>query len=148
MDRTLFLSYLTLVLITASGCGHSAPVKSGAPTIGLADKTSICELVALGGRAEGRKVRLDAVYTTDRFESTSITDPKCPGIVVRARDADSVDPSMKEFDTAVLGSVEDHSVRVFAFDVSGTFEWTSGKKPHGILFIERVWAFKRIPYTQ
>ena len=106
---------------------------------------SICELAKLGNDMDGHAVRVSAIYVTDLMHTSVLKDRHCSADgVAPVKAADGMqDPSVEKFDTAMWGKLDDHELRVFAVDVSGTFHWRGDETPHGALAIEKVWHFKR-----
>ena len=112
--------------------------------------TSVCALVQQGERANGTRVRLQAVYITDQFEGSYIKDSQCRSVGLAPYDAAEPEldiKSMKRFDRVVQGKRSDHTLRIFWFDISGKYVWRPNEKIHGAIYIEKVWSFKRLPHS-
>lgn len=107
---------------------------------------TVCSLYSHAEQMNGNRVRLSGVYTTDRIENTTITDPHCPKEWILSYDATTgVDRgSLRRFDDAVAGKLSDSSLRVFAVTLLGKFVWRQNKNPHGAFYIQKVTQFKRL----
>lgn len=111
----------------------------------LAPKATVCSLYSHAKELNGNLVRLSGIYTTDRFENTTITDSHCPNVWIAPYDATSVDSeSLKRFNDAVAGELSDSSLRVFSAEFMGKYVWRPNEKPHGAIYIEKVLSFKRL----
>lgn len=107
--------------------------------------TTICELVSHDQSLSGQPVRLRVIYITDLRHGAVLLDRRCPKVHLTPYDsADTVDPSVKVFDDAVYGRIDDLELRQFVVDVSGRFTWHGHGESYGSLEIEKIWSFKRI----
>lgn len=107
-------------------------------------RTSLCVLASHGQPLSGQRVRFTAIYLTDLLERTVLLDKRCPKVHLTPYDSiKGPDPSVKRFDKAVRGRIDDPELRQFVVDVSGRFTWHGHDEPYGSLEIQKVWNFKR-----
>ena len=110
-----------------------------------AQSVTVCYVHSHAKELNGRRIRLSGVYTTDRLENASITDPHCPKVWVAPYDSSDVDAeSMKRFDDAVAGDLADSSLRVFSVEFVGKYIWRPKDRQHNTFYIEKVLSFKRL----
>lgn len=108
-------------------------------------RTTLCELVSHGQPLSGKRVRFTAIYLTDLLERTVLLDKRCPKVHLTPYDSiERPDPSVKRFDDAVRGRIDDLELRQFVVDVSGRFTLHGHDEPIGSLEIQKVWSYKRI----
>lgn len=130
--------------IAKGGCiALLAVTSSAAPAREV--RTTLCELISHGQPLSGQRVRFTAIYLTDLMERTVLLDKRCPKVRLIPYDSiEHPDPSVKRFDDAVRGRIDDLKLRQFVVDVSGRFTWHGHDEPYGSLEIQKVWSFKRI----
>lgn len=109
-------------------------------------QTSVCQIAAHGLKRDGNILRLRAVYISDIVERTMLKDVDCPnewlGLAVGDNGVD--DKSVAELEDAVLGDViNDTELRQFVVDISALYR-SKGTNGQGLLYITKVWSFKRI----
>lgn len=117
---------------------------------------SICDLARDPAGLTGTTVRVKAIYLTDQFEFSSLTDNRCPSVVMSLYD--SVEPPKKHrsviaFDRAIGKEKILGKMQRFEVEFSGTFRWddTAGprethsglEEPRGRLDLRRVWTYSR-----
>lgn len=108
-------------------------------------RTNLCALASHGQPLSGQRVRFTAIYLTDLLERTVLLDKRCPKVHLTPYDPiESPDRSVKRFDQAVRGRVDDLELRQFVVNLSGRFTWHGHDEPYGSLEIQKVWNFKRI----
>lgn len=115
---------------------------------------SVCELARRGPEMAGRRVRVKAVYESDRRESSLLVDGTCPSVALsplmsRKKGRDPSIDGMEEAMYQVPSDYRTDPLRVgmgvtLAVDVSGTFAWKSDEHPPGQLTIDRVWHWERV----
>lgn len=142
-------------------CAIAAFVVLQASSSGSEDETlSVCELKAQGPELNGQYVRVKAEFVTDLNHFAFFRDPTCPHAIISEDDPplSMQDQSIRKFDRALWHHAPFASLK-FRVEVSGKFEWQKNWQPplnlsavvkpgpRGILTIERVWDFKRIPAT-
>ena len=73
-------------------------------------------------------------------------DRQCKSVSVTVLDGEgqAVDSSVKKFDEAVWGEVDDLRLRIFLIDASGVFVAQQTDVPRGSFTIQRVWNYKRL----
>jgi hypothetical protein len=138
-------SYAFVGLVAISSLVACAQGRANQGVAPVRDVT-VCSLYGHGEQMSGNLVRLSGIYTTDRMENTTITDPHCSKVWILPYDAISnVDrDNLKRFDDAVAGKLSDSSLRVFAVTLLGKFVWRQNKNPHGAFYIQKVTQFKRL----
>lgn len=127
----------TVVGILICGCvAHPAP----------SEEATICGLAGSVARTAGQSVRLRAIYVADLKHGALLKDRQCKSVSVTVIDADGqpVDSSVKKFDEAVWGEVDDLRLRIFRVDVSGVFVAQRSDASLGTFTIQRVWDYKRL----
>jgi hypothetical protein len=117
---------------------------------------SICDLTRDPMALNGATVRVKAIYATDRFEFSGLTDDRCPAVVISLYDA--VDPPKKHrsviaFDRAVAEEKMLGKMQLFEIEFSGTFRWDDSpgpresfsgiKAPRGRIDLRRVWTYSK-----
>ena len=137
-------------------CGAIAIAES-TPTQPHAEKRTytVCELNALGSKAEGLTVRVSGVFIQAAPHGTIFMDPKCkgPGMELYWPQEPPRDRSIENFERAAdsqmgVGSIE--------LELNGNFSWQppdedqsdgfAWKASHGRIDILRVWWFTKTPY--
>jgi hypothetical protein len=130
----------------ATSCSVIA-LSAGDPLTAGLTVTSICKLSEGGRRLSGAHVRVTAIYSSDLLERSTITDDDCPSVILvpyDAPDAKLDSASMRRFNNALQGELSDRSLRKYLVDVSGKYVWRENEIPHGAIYIEKVWSFKRL----
>jgi len=117
---------------------------------------SICDLARDPVELAGTTVRVKAIYITDRFEFSGLTDDRCPTVMMSLYD--SVEPPRKHrsvvaFDRAIAREKTLGKMQRFEVEFSGTFRWDDSpgpretysgiEIPRGRLDLRRVWTYAR-----
>ncbi|HEY8698013.1 MAG TPA: hypothetical protein VIM02_10365 [Rhizomicrobium sp.] len=119
---------------------------------------SVCELKVLGPSLNGKYVRLAGQYETDLNHVAFFFDPACKRSLIYADEPplQLKDKSVRKFDYALWHNAPFASLK-FRMDASGKFEWQKEwqpplnlsavlkPRPRGVLMIQKVWRFQRLP---
>lgn len=130
-----------------NSAAYAALMLIAMPTTGFAQEahTTLCDLAEHGQSFSGQQVRLTVIYMSDLQERSLLLDRRCPMVRLAPYDStETPDPSVKSFDEALRGRLDDLELRQFVVDVSGRFTWHGHGEPYGSLEIQKVWSFKRI----
>jgi hypothetical protein len=109
-------------------------------------RISICALQQRGKAADGLRVRLKAVFETDALEHSSLSDPKCPGVVM-----DLPYPakrpwhkSVDDFQKRLSSALTDPKLGNYSIDISAEFRrksvGVSEERRSGVLVVNHVWS--------
>ena len=140
--RTIRFSGILISELFAAAPKETTPPQGGSAGVPI----SICRLVDIGEKSSVNRVRIKAIFISDGRENTILKDPGCRSINISPYEnsrsqADRF--SWKAFDRA-LKDRSDPRVKIYAVDISGTFVWRSTKQDSGLMFIERIWTFRRL----
>lgn len=109
--------------------------------------TSICELQQHRDKSSGVRVRLTAIYSSDLLERSTLSDDRCPMVIMVPFDAPKRNQdlsSMRLFNKALEGGgISDRSLRIFEVDISGKYVWRKNEQIHGAIYIEKIWSFSK-----
>jgi hypothetical protein len=147
-----------LVIAIISAVPYAAVAHQSPPEV----TTSICELARRGQEMSGKRVRVKVVFDTDCRHGSVAVDPQCPTVVmsVSYSHKEPKDKGLADFNRVVCALPSDWAtnprpselIREYSLEASGEFVWRPREVRHliiverqGLLVIDKVWQFKRIP---
>lgn len=114
---------------------------------------SICSLAGRDASSVGSEIRVRAYYITDYMERSRLADPACKSAHVEMHFAPLAigshgKPARKDLETIILRDlVENNRTGVYIISFDGHFKHENNKRTHVVIYIDRVWSFKRVPCT-
>lgn len=121
---------------------------------GHVHKESVCTLTDHAALPSGVQVRVAAFYITDYAERSRLADPSCPsGEVDFEFRQGAVGPhggsAGKELESTILRDfIDNHRTGVYRINFTGHIVYRKSLHPHTMIYISRVWSFKRLPCTE
>lgn len=150
------MTYAALVIpfaVLALGACVTTGSDSSLRSRSYVQKESVCTLTSHAAPPSGVQVRVTAFYITDYSEHSRLADPSCPsGYVDFEFGQDAIGPrgesAGKELESTILHDLADnHRTGVYQINFTGRFVYRKNLQPHAMVYISRVWSFKRMPCT-